>query len=137
MRQDRAVGLELGLAVALLLTLSTPLTASQLSSGWQGNPMLLRGPGSGIGVVLRDVVPGTLTTLGAVVAEVRPMSPAAQAEMRVGDIVTIFDGENVRSAKDLQRLIAETPPGKTVRVTVVRDGRSQVLTVTPTSERLD
>ena len=70
-------------------------------------------------------------------AEVRPMSFAAQADIRVGDIVTIFDGENVRRARDLQRLIAETPPGKDVRVTVVRDGRSQVLTVTPTSQRLD
>jgi S1-C subfamily serine protease len=60
--------------------------------------------------------------LGAVVAEVRPMSPAAQADMRVGDIVTIFDGENVRRTRDLQRLIAETPPGKDVRVTVVRAG---------------
>jgi serine protease Do len=76
------------------------------------------------------------TTLGAVIAEVRPASPAAEAGMLVGDIVTIFDGENVGRARDLQRLIAETPPGKRVRVTVVRDGRSQVLMVTPTSERL-
>jgi serine protease Do len=65
------------------------------------------------------------------------MSPAAQADMRVGDIVTIFDGENVRRARDLHRLIAATPPGKDVRVTVVRAGRSKVLTVTPTSQRLD
>jgi S1-C subfamily serine protease len=108
-----------------------------LSNRWQGNPKLLTGPGSQIGVMLRDIVPGTTTTLGAVVAEVRPMSPAAQADMRVGDILTIFDGENVRRARDLQRLIAETPPGKDVRVTVVREGRSQVLTVTPSSQRLD
>ena len=137
MRQHKAVGWQLGSAVALLLILSTALTASQLSNRWQGNPMLLTGPGSQIGVMLRDIVPGTTTTLGAVVAEVRPMSPAAQADMRVGDIVTIFDGENVRRARDLQRLIAETPPGKDVRVTVVRDGRSQVLAVTPTSQRFD
>jgi len=65
------------------------------------------------------------------------MSFAAQSDMRVGDIVTIFDGENVRRAKDLQRLIAETPPGKAARITVVRDGRSQVLTVTPTSQHFD
>ena len=136
MRQRKAVGWQLG-SVALLLILSTPLTASQLPNRWQGNPMLLTGPGSQIGVMLRDIVPGTTTTLGAVVAEVRPMSPAAQADMRVGYIVTIFDGENVRRARDLQRLIAETPPGKDVRVTVVRDGRPQVLTVTPTSQRLD
>ena len=135
MRPHRARALQLGLTCLLIGMLSTSLIASQLPNGWQGNPMLLNGPGSQIGVTLRDVVPGTATTLGAVVAEVRPASPAAHADMRAGDIVTVFDGENVRRAKDLQRLIEETPPGKSVRVTIVREGRSQVLTVTPTSER--
>ena len=57
MRQHKAVGWQMGLAVALLLILSTPLTASQSPNRWQGNPMLLTGPGSQIGVMLRDIVP--------------------------------------------------------------------------------
>ena len=127
----------LPLSVALLFVgiLSLPLTAAQSPfNRWQGNPMLLRGPGSQIGVMLRDVQPQESTTApGVVVATVNPKSPAAQGDMRAGDIVTIFDGENVRRVRDLQRLISETPPGKSVRVTVVRDGRTLVLAVTPTS----
>jgi serine protease Do len=50
--------------------------------------------------------------------------------------VTDFDGIRVSNARDLSRLIAETPPGRTVDVTVVRDGRVRTLKVTPTLGRL-
>jgi serine protease Do len=48
-----------------------------------------------------------------------------------------FDGERVRSARHFSRLVQETPDGRTVKATIVRDGSRQTLDVTPsTAERL-
>ena len=42
-----------------------------------------------------------------------------------------FDGERVRSARQLARLIQETPPGRTVSTVVTRDAARLELEVTP------
>ena len=68
---------------------------------------------------------------GAYVVEVRPDSPAAKAGLLSADILTRFDGEAVRSARQFGRLVHETPPGRTVKATVLRDGRSRELSFTP------
>ncbi len=43
----------------------------------------------------------------------------------------MFDGERVRSARQLSRLVAETPAGRTVAVAVVRNGERLSLDVRP------
>ncbi|MEZ5316701.1 MAG: PDZ domain-containing protein [Vicinamibacterales bacterium] len=93
--------------------------------------------GTGIGIEIRDVDEADRTRekldalAGAVVDQVDRDSPAAEAGVRAGDVVTAFDGERVRSARQLSRLIEETPAGRTVAATVVRDGRTLTLNVTP------
>ena len=44
----------------------------------------------------------------------RPNSPAERAGLIGGDIVTSFDGQPVKEARELRRLLAATPVGKTV-----------------------
>jgi serine protease Do len=68
---------------------------------------------------------------GAVIDEVTGESPAAKAGFKAGDVVVEFDGERVRSARQLTRLVRETPAGRQVRTTVTRDGRRVELQVTP------
>jgi serine protease Do len=68
---------------------------------------------------------------GAVVSDVREDGPAAKAGVAAGDIVTEFDGERVRSARHLSRLVGETPAGRSVKMVVQRDGRRVDLQVTP------
>ena len=73
---------------------------------------------------------------GAVVESVTPNSPAATAGLREKDVITQFDGERVRSASHLSRLVAETPAGREVMFSVMRDGRRTDLRITPAaSER--
>jgi C-terminal processing protease CtpA/Prc len=85
-----------------------------------------------IGVSIRDLeADRTATSTGAVVERVAPDSPAERAGMKVGDVITGFDGEKVRSAKQLARLVNETAPGRTVPATVLRDGKAVDLKVTP------
>jgi len=67
---------------------------------------------------------------GAGIAEVRAGTPAAEAGLRNGDVVTRIDGENVVSADALRSSIAGRKPGDTVELTVRRDGSTRTLTVT-------
>lgn len=86
---------------------------------------------SEIGVSVRDVEDAAGVDEGAVVTDVRADGPAAAAGVESGDVIVAFDGERVRGARQLARLVQETPAGRTVPVRVRRDGAPVALTVTP------
>ncbi|TNF16915.1 MAG: DegQ family serine endoprotease [Rhodobacteraceae bacterium] len=88
-----------------------------------------------LGVKIQDVTPdmaeamGLETPEGALVSEV-PEGPAKEAGIEAGDVITSFDGGEVKSTRDLVRRVADAPVGEKVRVTVLRDGESKTLLVT-------
>lgn len=90
-----------------------------------------------LGVVLEDVTEEDVERLGlpeqrgALVREVMEGSPADSAGLRAGDVVVEWRGEAVYSAAELGRLVRETPAGRRVGVTVIRDGSRTTLSVTP------
>jgi serine protease Do len=67
---------------------------------------------------------------GALVAEVIADSPAEKAGIKRGDIILTFDGHEVDAINDLPRLVAATPAGKEVRMSVFRNGKTHELTAT-------
>lgn len=67
---------------------------------------------------------------GVVVERVMEGSPAAQAGIRVGDVVTRFNGRPTTSGGRFRSAIAFTPPGTPATIEVVRNGRPQTITVT-------
>ncbi len=89
-----------------------------------------------LGVGIQTVTPALATALhlpkdaGALVAEVQPNSPAAQAGLQPGDVIVEYAGHAVAQSTDLPRLVAATPIGQTARITVLREGRSLTLTAT-------
>ncbi|HYN10781.1 MAG TPA: PDZ domain-containing protein [Vicinamibacterales bacterium] len=95
--------------------------------------------GSGLGITVRDVDESDVkreklaALAGAVVEDVQTDGPAAKAGMKAGDVIVTFDGEKVRSARHLSRLIEETPEGREVEATVVRAGEKVALKTTPVS----
>ena len=93
--------------------------------------------GSRIGLSIEDVADNDAADEGAVVCDVRPGSPAASAGFAEGDIMVEFDGERVRSARHLTRLVQDTPAGRTVGTVVMRDGRRVELEVTPEPASFD
>jgi serine protease Do len=98
---------------------------------------LLVGGGSVIGARIREVGPDDVAKhklregRGVVIEEVREKSPAERAGLKPGDVVVSFDGEAVRSVRQFTRLVRETPPGRKVRATISRDGRTQEVEITP------
>jgi serine protease Do len=57
---------------------------------------------------------------GALIASVSENGPAQAAGIQAGDVVLSFDGREVSDTRRLPRLVAETPVGKTVPVTLWR-----------------
>jgi serine protease Do len=98
--------------------------------------------GAKVGMVVRDVETADvakekLSALsGAVVTEVREGSAAAKAGVKSGDVVTSFDGERVRSARQLERLVEETPAGRTVKMALQRAGAGVTVDVTPEAPKM-
>ncbi|MEL6947103.1 MAG: Do family serine endopeptidase [Pseudomonadota bacterium] len=67
---------------------------------------------------------------GALVAGVTAGGPAKNAGVEVGDVILTFDGKRVASSRDLPRIVAETPVGKSVQVVVLRKGAETTIGVT-------
>jgi serine protease Do len=87
--------------------------------------------GSSIGASIRDLDETDRQRAGVFVEDVQPGSAAERAGLRKADIITKFDGEEVRSARQFSRLVQETPASRTVAATVQRDGKSTDLKITP------
>lgn len=64
---------------------------------------------------------------GVLVTEVGSDSPAAKAGLKNGDVITEYAGQRVEGVIEFRRLVRETPPGRTITMSVWRDGRSQTL----------
>jgi serine protease Do len=87
----------------------------------------LAGGGAYLGVSLGDVA---ADERGALVKEVQADTPAARAGLEADDVIVRFDGEPVRSAAQLSRLVRETPAGRKVAIEVKRGGAVQNLSAT-------
>ena len=113
------------------LVASTGLAAAQRHGADYSQILLPTGAASGtrIGLSIEEVT--DTDAEGAVVRDVHADSPAASAGFVDGDVIVEFGGERVRSASQLTRLVRETPAGRTVEATVVRDDIRVELQVTP------
>ncbi|WP_294976751.1 Do family serine endopeptidase [Tabrizicola sp.] len=88
-----------------------------------------------LGVRIQDMSPeiaesmGMADAKGALVTDV-PDGPAKDAGIQSGDVITRFGANDVTSAGDLTRRVADAPIGEAVPVIVLRDGRTETLAVT-------
>ena len=67
---------------------------------------------------------------GAGITQVQAGSPAADAGLKTGDVVTAVDGTNVTTAAALATTIGEHESGDEITVTYTRDGKSATAKVT-------
>jgi membrane-associated protease RseP (regulator of RpoE activity) len=66
---------------------------------------------------------------GALVGSAEPDGPAQVAGIQPGDLIVRFGGKDIKDTAALSQVVAETPAGKEVDVTVLRNGRQGVITV--------
>ena len=97
-----------------------------ITNGDEGGPSYL-------GIEAREVTPDNVKQYklpaerGVVVGRVAPESPASKAGLKETDVITEVDGQRVEGSTQFRRMIREIPAGRTVKLTVWRDGRAQTL----------
>jgi serine protease Do len=91
---------------------------------------------SWLGVEAREVTPDNVkewklpAERGVVVGRVSPESPASKAGLKETDVITEVDGQRVEGSAQFRRMIREIPAGRTVQLTVWRDGHAQTIGAT-------
>ena len=139
-----AAGAGLVVAAVAVTGVLTPVRAQDQGLRKLEQPeriQVIDGFGGSIGVNVRDVSPeeGQRAKLsppqGAYVTGVQTGSPAEKAGIMSGDIIVEFDGERVRSARQLSRLVRESPDGLAIRTAIVRDGNRRTVDVTLSSDQ--
>ncbi len=82
-----------------------------------------------LGIGIQDLTPELARALGverlqgAMVTQVEPGSPAAEAGIRPRDVVIEVDGHTVRDAADLRNRIGLIRIGQQIELTLLRDGK--------------
>lgn len=89
-----------------------------------------------LGVVIQDMTADLATSFGLkkaegiLVSEVAESSPAAQAGVRAGDIITRINAASLKDVADLRNHIAMLAPESKVNLTLLRDGKEKTISVT-------
>src|SRR5215467_5507134 len=130
------LGVVLGVAALAQNTSSKPETKDQPEPFFIQATTPLNMGGSYLGVFLEEVTAdckkdlGLSEERGAIVMKVISGSPAEKAGLKENDVITSFNGRQVDSVRELQRLMDETPSGRTVSIDVIRGGNHQQLNAT-------
>jgi len=88
-----------------------------------------------LGVMIQPVTPDLAKEFklpentGALVGDVTPKSPAAEAGLKEGDVIVEFNHKKVTDSRHLRLMAAQTAPGTRVPVKVLRDGKEETFTV--------
>jgi len=89
-----------------------------------------------MGVSISDITPenskffDVSNNQGAVISQVQSDSPAANAGLKVGDVITGIDGNTVTDAGSLQAEVSSKRPGTKIDLKVLRDGKDTTVPVT-------
>ena len=89
-----------------------------------------------LGIAVQELTPSIADSLGmdgargALVANVSKGGPAERAGIKIGDVITEFDGKKVKNAIDLPSMVARTAVSKNVLVKILRDNKESIASVT-------
>jgi membrane-associated protease RseP (regulator of RpoE activity) len=114
----------------------TPKPAPQPPPPPEHDMMIFRAGGSRLGVEIEDIDAGRARALklreetGVEIRSVAPEGPGAKAGLKDGDVILEYQGTRVESARQLVRMVRETPPGRTVTLKVWRDGGERAVKAT-------
>ena len=88
-----------------------------------------------LGVYLQDLEPSMMKALqmddksGVLISDIVDDSPAEQAGLEGGDVILVFNGDDMESAKALTKAVSRAGPGEKVKVIVLRDGKEKTIEV--------
>ena len=118
------MGLSFAIPIDLAMDVVDQLKSTgRVSRGW-------------LGVLIQDVTRELAESFGmdkpggALVSQVLPDSPAAEAGIEVGDVIVEFQGREVANSSALPPMVGATPINDEVDIKVIRNGKYKVLGLT-------
>jgi serine protease Do len=121
-------GGNVGLGFAIPINMAKSVMAELLTKG-----RVIRGY---LGLTAQDIDDSLVKplklkdTLGALVGDVTPGSPADHAGIKPGDVIIEFDGKKVESSSDIHNMAAQKAPGTKVKIGLFRNGEKTEVTAT-------
>lgn len=88
-----------------------------------------------VGVVIQTLTPDIAESLGikgrkgVLIAQIEKDGPADKAGLTEGDLIIKFNGKDTENARDLSRIVADTKPGTTAKINIIREGKEEVLEI--------
>ena len=114
-------GGNIGIGFAIPINMAHNILVSLLETGAVQRGLL--------GVRISDISPDIAeafdlpNTSGALLQQVEEGLPADRAGLKRGDVVVSLDGRPIESSNDLRLSVSQTPPGTTVTLMVIREGK--------------
>ncbi|MDJ0957543.1 MAG: DegQ family serine endoprotease [Arenicellales bacterium] len=118
------MGLSFAVPIDIAMRVTTQLKLEgKVTRGWLG--VLIQN-------VTRDLAEsfGMSKPAGALVSEILENSPAADSDLKPGDIIVKYDGTQLDKMSDLPPLVGVTPVDKAVKLEVIRQGKTIDIEVT-------
>jgi serine protease Do len=121
-RSGGSIGIGFAIPINMAKDLLPQLRKGKVVRGW-------------LGVTVQQITPalkdklGLQSDEGALVSQVTPRGPAANAGIERGDVIISFDAKKIKNMHDLPFVVATTPVGKKVQVEVIRKGEKKTVEV--------
>jgi serine protease Do/serine protease DegQ len=119
----------IGIGFAIPVNLAASIMHSLIETGTVARGYL--------GVITESVTPEIAESMGlakdtkgVAVADVTPDSPADKAKLKRADVILAVNGRAIASLEDLRLIIAQSVPGSEVKLSILRDGKPQTISVT-------
>lgn len=112
------------------------VTIGKMAEGGQELAAGDKESGGALGITAVNVTPDLSErfalegTEGILITKIAPDGPAAEANLRVGDLIVEADGKEVKSVKDFETIIGKFSSGKVVRLLIQRKSTLLYTTVT-------
>lgn len=117
------MGLSFAVPISMAMAVADQLKINgKVSRGW-------------LGVAIQTVTQELSESLGmehpngALITEILADSPAADSELRTGDVIVKFNGQSIGKMSDLPPVVGATLVGKTATVKIIRNGKTRTLPV--------
>ncbi|MDZ7796891.1 MAG: PDZ domain-containing protein [Candidatus Marinimicrobia bacterium] len=72
---------------------------------------------------------GTRKSLGVLVSDIVKNSPAEEADLKSGDVIIKVNHEEINTPSELQLNISSRMPGENIKLTIIRDGKTRIVSV--------
>lgn len=117
-RTGSFMGLSFAIPIEMAMDVANQIRSSgRVTRGW-------------LGVIIQEVTMelaesfGMPVAHGALVSRILPESPASKSSLKVGDVITYFEGRKIERSSSLPPLVGRVPANSDANLKVVREGKS-------------